>query len=74
MKNCEHNLFPSEYVKLFDRNINVSFIYLLFYVRYGKTPLLDAISNDHHDIITLLRNCGAHLHGDLKEYGDDLCR
>ncbi|XP_055618347.1 L-asparaginase isoform X2 [Toxorhynchites rutilus septentrionalis] len=41
--------------------------------RYERTPLMDAILNDHHQIIRLLVKCGAHLTGSIRSIGDSLC-
>ncbi|XP_071447602.1 L-asparaginase [Hetaerina americana] len=41
--------------------------------RYGHTPLTDAVLNDHHEIITMLVNCGAHLLMDKELLGEKLC-
>ncbi|XP_058452041.1 L-asparaginase-like [Malaya genurostris] len=41
--------------------------------RYDRTPLMDAILNDHHQIIRLLIKCGAHLTGSIRAIGDSLC-
>lgn len=41
--------------------------------RYDRTPLLEAISNDHHDIIKLLMKCGAHITGSARAVGEHLC-
>lgn len=41
--------------------------------RFDRTPLTDAIECDHHDIIKLLLQCGAHLHGDALLIGAKMC-
>uniref|UniRef100_A0A1B0A1S8 asparaginase n=1 Tax=Glossina pallidipes TaxID=7398 RepID=A0A1B0A1S8_GLOPL len=41
--------------------------------RYERTPLLEAIATDNHEIIKLLRNCGAHLTGSSRAIGEQLC-
>ncbi|XP_065363413.1 L-asparaginase-like [Calliphora vicina] len=41
--------------------------------RYERTPLIEAISNDNHEIIKLLINCGAHLTGSSRAVGEQLC-
>uniref|UniRef100_A0A8D8C2E1 asparaginase n=1 Tax=Culex pipiens TaxID=7175 RepID=A0A8D8C2E1_CULPI len=41
--------------------------------RYDRTPLADAILNDHHQIIRLLIKCGAHLTGSIRAIGESLC-
>lgn len=41
--------------------------------RYDRTPLMEAISNDHHDIIRLLLKCGAHITGSARAIGEHLC-
>lgn len=41
--------------------------------RLDNTPLQDAIDNDHHDVITLLMECGAHLTGSSRLLGEKLC-
>ncbi|XP_053950615.1 L-asparaginase [Anastrepha ludens] len=40
---------------------------------YDRTPLQEAISGDHHDIIQILINCGAHLTGSSRAIGEQLC-
>ncbi|XP_004535206.1 L-asparaginase [Ceratitis capitata] len=40
---------------------------------YDRTPLLEAIAGDHHEIIQLLINCGAHLTGSSRVIGEQLC-
>ncbi|XP_036319118.1 L-asparaginase isoform X2 [Rhagoletis pomonella] len=40
---------------------------------YDRTPLLEAIAGDHHDIIQILINCGAHLTGSSRAIGEQLC-
>ena len=40
---------------------------------YDRTPLLEAISGDHHEIIQILINCGAHLTGSSRAIGEQLC-
>ncbi|XP_062555287.1 L-asparaginase isoform X2 [Armigeres subalbatus] len=41
--------------------------------RYDRTPLMDAILNDHYEIIRLLIKCGAHLTGSIRAIGESLC-
>lgn len=41
--------------------------------RYDKTPLIEAITTDRHEIIKVLRNCGAHLTGSARIIGEELC-
>lgn len=41
--------------------------------RYERTPLIEAITNDNHEIIGLLVNCGAHLTGSARAIGEHLC-
>lgn len=41
--------------------------------RYDRTPLMDAILHDHHEIIRLLVKCGAHLTGSIRAIGEHLC-
>ena len=41
--------------------------------RYDRTPLQEAISNDHHDIIKLLMKCGGHITGSSRSVGESLC-
>ncbi|XP_001662477.2 L-asparaginase [Aedes aegypti] len=41
--------------------------------RYDRTPLMDAILNDHYEIIRLLLKCGAHLTGSIRAIGESLC-
>ncbi|XP_039497871.1 L-asparaginase [Drosophila santomea] len=41
--------------------------------RYDRTPLLEAVSTDSHEIIQLLINCGAHLTGSSRAIGEQLC-
>lgn len=41
--------------------------------RNDRTPLMDAISNDHHDIIKLLLKCGSHMTGSARGVGEHLC-
>ncbi|XP_037812456.1 L-asparaginase [Lucilia sericata] len=41
--------------------------------RYERTPLIEAITNDNHDIIQMLINCGAHLTGSSRAVGEQLC-
>ncbi|BFG02303.1 L-asparaginase [Drosophila madeirensis] len=41
--------------------------------RYDRTPLLEAVSTDNHEIIQLLINCGAHLTGSSRAVGEQLC-
>lgn len=41
--------------------------------RFNRTPLTDAIDFDHHVIIKVLRQCGAHLHGNARLIGEQMC-
>lgn len=41
--------------------------------RYDRTPLMEAVSHDHHDIIKLLMKCGAHITGSARGIGEFLC-
>ncbi|XP_074104169.1 L-asparaginase isoform X2 [Cotesia typhae] len=41
--------------------------------RFDRTPLTEAVENDHHEIIKLLRQCGAHLHESPLLIGQKLC-
>ncbi|XP_057339164.1 L-asparaginase [Microplitis mediator] len=41
--------------------------------RFDRTPLTEAVENDHHEIIKLLRQCGAHLHESSLLIGQKLC-
>ncbi|XP_076751974.1 L-asparaginase 1 [Xylocopa sonorina] len=41
--------------------------------RFNRTPLVDAIEWDHHDIIKILMQCGAHLHGSAYLIGERMC-
>lgn len=41
--------------------------------RYDRTPLTEAITVDHHEIIKLLRKCGAHITGSTRAVGENLC-
>ncbi|XP_076666145.1 L-asparaginase 1 [Andrena cerasifolii] len=41
--------------------------------RFDRTPLTDAIENDHHEIVKVLMQCGAHLHGSAYLIGEKLC-
>ncbi|XP_050434885.1 L-asparaginase [Adelges cooleyi] len=41
--------------------------------RFDRTPLIDAVENDHVDVIKLLRRCGAHLNSHPKHIGQQLC-
>uniref|UniRef100_A0A1B0CBT9 asparaginase n=2 Tax=Lutzomyia longipalpis TaxID=7200 RepID=A0A1B0CBT9_LUTLO len=41
--------------------------------RHDRTPLMEAIANDHHEIIRLLIKCGAHLTGSARAIGEFLC-
>lgn len=40
--------------------------------RHDRSPLTEAINNDHHQIIKLLLKCGAHLIGSTRSLGDSL--
>ncbi|XP_046402183.1 L-asparaginase-like isoform X2 [Ischnura elegans] len=42
--------------------------------RYDHTPLNEAVQHDHHEIIKLLVNCGAHLMIPPKVLGEKLCK
>lgn len=41
--------------------------------RFDRTPLTDAIECDYHDIIKILLQCGAHLHGNAMLIADKIC-
>ncbi|XP_018300054.1 L-asparaginase 1 [Mycetomoellerius zeteki] len=41
--------------------------------RFNRTPLTDAIEFDHHEIIRILLQCGAHLHGDAVLISENMC-
>lgn len=41
--------------------------------RFDRTPLTDAIEYDRHEIIRVLLQCGAHLHGDAVRIGERMC-
>lgn len=41
--------------------------------RYDRTPLLEAVCTDNHEIINLLISCGAHLTGSSRAVGEQLC-
>ncbi|KYM96510.1 PREDICTED: L-asparaginase 1 [Cyphomyrmex costatus] len=41
--------------------------------RFDRTPLTDAIEYDHHEIIRVLLQCGAHLHGDAVLISERMC-
>ncbi|XP_026280451.1 L-asparaginase-like [Frankliniella occidentalis] len=41
--------------------------------RFGRTPLLDAVQMDRHEVITALRSCGAHLGASNTAIGDKIC-
>lgn len=41
--------------------------------RYDRTPLLEAVCTDNHEIIQLLISCGAHLTGSSRAVGEQLC-
>ncbi|XP_014470680.1 PREDICTED: L-asparaginase-like [Dinoponera quadriceps] len=41
--------------------------------RFGHTPLIDAIENDYHEIISMLRTCGAQLHWEPRIISDKMC-
>lgn len=41
--------------------------------RYDRTPLLEAISHDNHEIIKLLMKCGSHITGSARAVGEHLC-
>jgi 60kDa lysophospholipase len=41
--------------------------------RYDRSPLNEAINNDHHEIIKLLLKCGSHVTGSARGLGDSLC-
>ncbi|RLU16364.1 hypothetical protein DMN91_012124 [Ooceraea biroi] len=40
---------------------------------FDRTPLTDAIEHDHHEIIKVLLQCGAHLHGNAQLIGERMC-
>ncbi|XP_025073907.1 L-asparaginase isoform X2 [Pogonomyrmex barbatus] len=41
--------------------------------RFDRTPLTDAIEYDRHEIIRVLLQCGAHLHGEAMMIGEKMC-
>ncbi|XP_076283370.1 L-asparaginase 1 [Lasioglossum baleicum] len=41
--------------------------------RFDRTPLIDAVEYDHYDIIKVLMQCGAHLHGSGYLIGEKMC-
>ncbi|KZC06227.1 L-asparaginase, partial [Dufourea novaeangliae] len=41
--------------------------------RFDRTPLTDAVEYDQHDIIKVLLQCGAHLHGRAYLIGEKMC-
>ncbi|XP_026668297.1 uncharacterized protein LOC108623675 isoform X2 [Ceratina calcarata] len=41
--------------------------------RFNRTPLTDAIEFDHHEIIQILMQCGAHLHENAYMIGERMC-
>ncbi|XP_011861539.1 PREDICTED: L-asparaginase isoform X2 [Vollenhovia emeryi] len=41
--------------------------------RFNRTPLTDAIEYDRHEIIRMLLQCGAHLHGDAVLISERMC-
>lgn len=41
--------------------------------RYDRSPLMEAIAVDNHEIISLLIKCGAHLTGSARAIGENLC-
>ncbi|XP_076235250.1 L-asparaginase isoform X2 [Calliopsis andreniformis] len=41
--------------------------------RFDRTPLTDAIEYDHHEIIKVLLQCGAHLHGSAHLIAEKMC-
>ncbi|XP_076166065.1 L-asparaginase isoform X2 [Ptiloglossa arizonensis] len=41
--------------------------------RFDRTPLTDAIEYDRHEIIGILMQCGAHLHGSAYAIGEKMC-
>ncbi|GAB0090497.1 Asparaginase [Sergentomyia squamirostris] len=41
--------------------------------RHDRTPLMEAIANDYHEIIRLLIKCGAHITGSARGVGEFLC-
>lgn len=40
---------------------------------HDRTPLMEAISIDNHEIISILVKCGAHMTGSVRGIGDQLC-
>lgn len=40
--------------------------------RYDRSPLIEAINHDNHEIIRLLLKCGAHIFGSTRSLGDSL--
>ncbi|XP_015591117.1 L-asparaginase [Cephus cinctus] len=63
---CEGDLRVVRYLLKMGANVHMQ-------DRFGHTPLTDAIDNDRHDIIKLLLQCGAHLHGSARLIGDEMC-
>jgi 60kDa lysophospholipase len=41
--------------------------------RYDRTPLMEAIINDKHEIIKMLMMCGAHITGSARAVGENVC-
>lgn len=41
--------------------------------RYDRSPLMEAINHDHHEIIKLLMKCGSHITGSTRGMGESLC-
>lgn len=41
--------------------------------RYDRSPLIEAVSIDHHEIIKLMVKCGAHIAKSSTYVGENLC-
>lgn len=63
---CEGNMEIIKYLLLNGVSVHIR-------DRYDRTPLMEAISNDLHDIIQILIRCGAHLTGSARGLGEELC-
>lgn len=50
------------------------FIYFFLYFRHGQLPLIDAIENDNHEAIRILKKCGAHIPDNVHNIGENLCK
>ncbi|XP_067013517.1 L-asparaginase 1-like [Anabrus simplex] len=64
---CEGNLAIVEYLISHGVSVHAK-------DRFDHTPLLDAIQFDHHDVIQLLVQSGAHLIGNPRVIGGELCK